>query len=138
MDCSRSRSNDESLHTPLALSNLPWMEVPDDAPAEQEVKPSPPGGFSLVACLLAAGINFAGCFLLAGMRFADGMGSFGTPSTPHFPLAAWLWSPLAMGTYAITGTPPDPASPEFVLISAISFGVFVGYLVGWIRRPIHA
>lgn len=126
---------------PTSLSGHPLIETTDELQAEQEHKTPASGSFSLIACIVGGALNLLGCFLLAGVHFADGMASFastGGSALPSGSLLTWLWSPVAMAAYTFFDAPPNPASPEFALVSAVSFGVFVGFFVAWIKRPVYA
>ncbi|WP_051946142.1 hypothetical protein [Verrucomicrobium sp. BvORR106] len=126
---------------PTSLSGHPLIETTDELQEEQELQRSNPGSFSMVACIVGSGLNLLGCFLLAGVHFIDGMASFasaGGSAIHSSDLLTWIWSPVAMATYTYFDASPNPASPEFALVSAISFGVFVGFFVAWIKRPVYA
>lgn len=127
--------------TPTSLSGHPLIDTTDELHSEQELPPNASGSFSLGACIVGGALNLLGCFLLAGVHFMDGMASFassGGSALPSGSLLTWLWSPVAMAAYTFFDTPPNPASPEFAMVSAVSFGVFVGFFVARIKRPVYA
>lgn len=126
---------------PNSLSGHPLIDTSDEMQEEQELQRANPGSFSLGACMIGSALNLLGCFLLAGVHFVDGMVSFasaGGAPLPSSTFLTWIWSPIAMATYTFFDAPVNPGSPEFALVSAASFGVFVGFFVAWIKRPVYA
>ncbi|WP_009961575.1 hypothetical protein [Verrucomicrobium spinosum] len=124
---------------PTFLSGHPLIDTTDELQEEQELQRANPGTFSLGACMIGTALNLLGCLLMAGVHIVDGMITFaGAAVTPAGSLLTWLWSPVAMAAYTFFDAPPNPASPEFALVSAISFGVFVGFFVAKIKRPFFA
>lgn len=123
---------------PTFLSGHPLIDTTDVLKEEQELQRANPGTFSIGACMIGTALNLLGCLLMAGVHIVDGMISFagtGGAAVPAGSFLTWLWSPVAMAAYTFFDTPPNPASPEFALVSAISFGIFVGFFVARIKRP---
>ncbi|WP_050028554.1 hypothetical protein [Verrucomicrobium sp. BvORR034] len=123
---------------PTSLSGHPLIDTSDELQEEQELQRANPGSFSFGACLIGSALNLLGCLFMAGVHIVDGMITFaetGGTTVPAGSLLTWLWSPVAMAAFTFFDTPPNPASPEFALVSAISFGVFVGFFVARIKRP---
>lgn len=126
---------------PTFLSGHPLFDTTDHLQEEQELQRTNPGTFSIGACMIGTALNLMGCLLMAGIHLVDGMISFegtGGAAPPAGSLLTWLWSPVAMAASTFFDTPPNPASPEFALVSAISFGIFVGFFVAKVKRPVHA
>lgn len=126
---------------PTFLSGHPLIDSTEELQEEQELQRANPGTFSFGACMIGSALNLLGCLLMAGVHIVDGMVSFagtGGSALPSGSLLTWLWSPVAMAAYTFFDAPPNPASPEFALVSAVSFGVFVGFFVAWIKRPVYA
>lgn len=126
---------------PTFLSGHPLFDTTDHLQEEQELQRTNPGTFSIGACMIGFALNLVGCLLMAGVHIVDGMISFaetGGAASPAGSVLTWLWSPVAMASFTFFDTPPNPASPEFVLVSAISFGILVGFVVARIKRPVYA
>ncbi len=100
-----------------------------------------PPWFSWNALLGGAMLNGLGCIALGGLRFLDGMGQFGfkPPSQPTLvQILCWIWSPLPMAIEAKTEWERMSDWPIwYVVLSASSFGLFMGFFIPWWKQPLE-